>query len=190
MAIHNIKRFDGILLQSDLECEGSIVCKHGVFVGNLLITDRHGFKVFKRRDVVPAAVKAIETESLSFYLSDASSCLDWYRKMLVEGYFQTIEQVFPVENLYVDFSEIDYSQEVELLKERLDTLDLVNMLTQNLWLHSKAVERLTQKSQVKLPWKRVLVKLLTHRRSLIDRQRLPKRFQTAMPQFLWKRLVH
>ena len=37
MASINIQKFDGILLSNDLECEGSIATKHGLFLGNLFI---------------------------------------------------------------------------------------------------------------------------------------------------------
>ena len=57
MATLNIQKFDGILLTNDLECEGSIATKHGLFLGNLFITDKDGFKVFRRKtDQLPQKV--------------------------------------------------------------------------------------------------------------------------------------
>ena len=128
MASLTIQKFEGILVQSDLECESSIVCKHGVFLGDLLLTDRHGFKVFRRKQTVPLSVRGFQTIDKVFLPSDADSCISWFNKMLVEGYVQRIDQVFPVNHLYEDFSEIDYSAEIQALKTRLDQLDLVNML--------------------------------------------------------------
>ena len=50
-----------------MECEGSIATKHGLFLGNLFITDRHGFKVFKRKtEQLPQKVFEFQTEERLF----------------------------------------------------------------------------------------------------------------------------
>ena len=108
MASLTIQKFEGILVQSDLDVEGSVACKHGVFLGDLFITDRHGFKVFRRKATVPVSVQDFQTAEKTFYPTDADSCVAWFNKMLVEGYVQRIDQVFPVNHLYQDFDEIDY----------------------------------------------------------------------------------
>ncbi|HIB92532.1 TPA: hypothetical protein EYO57_36040, partial [Candidatus Poribacteria bacterium] len=128
MASLTIQKFQGILVQSDLECEGSIASKHGVFLGNLFITDRHGFKVYRRKNTVPLSVQGFQDSDTSFNVGDADTCVAWYNKMLIEGFVQRIDEIFPVQHLYEDFTEIDYSKEVQSLKTRLDQLDLVNML--------------------------------------------------------------
>ena len=125
----NIQKFEGILLQHDLECEGSIATRHGLFLGNLFLTDRHGFKVFKRKEEqLPQKVREFMTDDVYFTAEDAVSCVDWYRKLLFQGFVTSIEEVFPQEYLYKDFDEVDFSADVQALTERLNLLDTVNML--------------------------------------------------------------
>ena len=106
MASLEIQKFQSIEVDFDLNTEGCISCANHVFVGRLCMTDLNGFKVYKLKDKVPTVLKHLDPDYEKFDHGDHSSCAEWYRRAVHEGYVQHITQLFPRGNFLEDFDEV------------------------------------------------------------------------------------
>ena len=112
----------------DIVSHASIACRYGVFIGDLLLVNDHRFKVFKlKQDHIPHSLVMYDKDTAKTS-DEAQTCEGWYRYALTNGYFQTLEEVFPKHFWNYDFDVYDFEYEILGLTERLDSLDLVNAL--------------------------------------------------------------
>ncbi|HIP10924.1 MAG TPA: hypothetical protein EYG65_14475, partial [Rhodospirillales bacterium] len=126
MASLEIQKFQSIEVDHDLAVEGCIACANHVFVGRLCISDYNGFKVYKMKDQVPTVL--YEKDPTKFYAGDHSTCAEWYRVAVQEGFIQHIQELFPRSHLLEDFVEVDYDSQLADLYEKYNNLDD--------WLHT------------------------------------------------------
>ena len=80
-----VTRCQTLLSDHDIVSQASIACKHGFFIGDLLICNKHGFKVLKLK---PGHVpKAVETyDHLTQKTADlAHTCEGWYHYAIEKG---------------------------------------------------------------------------------------------------------
>jgi len=125
-----VTRCQTLLADHDIVSQASIGCKHGFFLDDLLICNKHGFKILKlKQDVIPQAILTYDHATIK--TADlAHSCEGWYHYALEKGYFQTIEECFPRHYWAADFDEINYEADIAGLQQQLDDLALINMLDQ------------------------------------------------------------
>ena len=125
-----ITRCQTLLSDHDIISQASIACKHGYFLDDLLVCNKHGFKILKLKpDVIPTSILTFDHENIKS-ADLAASCEGWYHYALEKGYFQTIEEVFPRHWWGEDFYEIDYAADIAGLQKQLDDLAAINMLDQ------------------------------------------------------------
>jgi uncharacterized protein (AIM24 family) len=125
-----VTRCQTLLSDHDIISQASIACKHGFFVDDLLICNKHGFKILKlKQDIIPRSIVTYDHETIK-NAGLAHSCEGWYQYALEKGYFQTIEECFPRHFWAADFDEINYAADIAGLQKQLDDLGLINMLDQ------------------------------------------------------------
>ena len=128
MSSLEIHQADTLHTTQDVVSHGSIACRYGVFIGDLLLVNDHSFKVFKlKQDHIPHSILMYDKDTAKTS-DEAQTCEGWYRYALTKGYFQTLEEVFPKHFWNYDFDVYDFEYEILGLTERLDSLDLVNAL--------------------------------------------------------------
>ena len=123
MASLEIQKFQSIEVDFDLITDGCISCANHIFVGRLCMSDLNGFKVYKLKDTVPTVLKHFDPNNEKFSHGDHSTCSEWYRRAVQEGYVQHITQLFPRAHLIEDFEEVDYDFQIADLYEKYNSLD-------------------------------------------------------------------
>ena len=100
---HEFSRFNTLLTQADVFCEGSLVTKHALFVSDMCIAVAGGqLHVYHlKQDVVPRALLHLDSTLVAEF---ATSCEQWFELALDRSLVNTIAQCFPVVNLEVDFT--------------------------------------------------------------------------------------
>ncbi|HIN76581.1 MAG TPA: hypothetical protein EYM96_10410, partial [Rhodospirillales bacterium] len=78
------------------------------------------------KDQVPTVL--YEKDPTKFYAGDHSTCAEWYRVAVQEGFIQHIQELFPRSHLLEDFVEVDYDSQLADLYEKYNNLDD--------WLHT------------------------------------------------------
>ena len=79
---------ESLMSKTDVTCSGAIVCEHGVFVGDLLLSSKDGDLCVHRlkQHIVPRSlalmdVNTVKTPDLSH------TCAGWYTYALLKGYY-------------------------------------------------------------------------------------------------------
>ena len=129
-----IKVFDQVRSRSDIDSGGSVVAKNSVYVGDVrLVWDGFHLAAFKLRPQVPRTIQEIHPEDVSY--SAGMDCAAWHKYSISQGQHYSMDAVFPFRNIDDDFEELEigshsWQPKLDVLTERLDLLDTLNALDQ------------------------------------------------------------
>ena len=123
-----IQKFESIQVDHDLEVEGCFASANQLFFGRLCLADNDGLKLYKLKNQVPTRLQHRDADKFS--ADDHVTCASWYRRAVREGYAKHMTEIFPVEHLLEDFTEVDYDAQIADLYEKYNGLDA--------WLQSDA----------------------------------------------------
>ena len=103
MSVHKRVKADGISV-NDAIVHGSLAAQRGIYVGNMqLVRAGDVLKIFHlKSDHVPKAIAARDTSITSDF---SHTIVGWYDYAFAKGWFQNIDEVFPVANRSDDFEE-------------------------------------------------------------------------------------
>ena len=125
----NFVQTESLFSKKDVLAQGAISCRFGVFIGDLLLSASSGsLRVLQlKQDIVPHAIHIHDPETAKDP-QQAHTCDGWFEFALQKGYHMSIEECFPRRYWDHDFDTVDYQDQLNSLRLRMDVLDTVNML--------------------------------------------------------------
>ena len=125
----NFVQSESLFSKRDVVAQGAVSCRFGVFIGDLLLCSLSGsLRILQlKQHIVPHAIHIHDPEAAKD-AERAHTCEGWFEFALQEGYHMSIEECFPQRFWDHDFDTVDYQDQLNILRQRMDLLDTVNML--------------------------------------------------------------